>query len=175
MTGLTHTREYIRDLATGSAATQIINNDFARNAKDLMVYSFCETLPTISGSSNLIVDKASAILGMCNGTLGVATKVERVTNGSGLHPKNEHIQYLRANHRDICKFRSVTDSNYLILKNALATAVEDLIRNGKDSKRIVILRLTCINSCYKKRFRVQTSDARRSRSFMHTPCCRRIS
>ncbi|KAH8714072.1 hypothetical protein GQ44DRAFT_660589 [Phaeosphaeriaceae sp. PMI808] len=106
--GLTSSREFIDDLKTGSASTQLINNSFARYAHDLTIYSFCETLPTISGSSGLIVDKASAILGP--------------------QYKNEHIQYLRANHRNICKFRTKEESNYIILKNALATAVEDLIQ-----------------------------------------------
>jgi hypothetical protein len=58
---------------------------------------------------------------------------------AGLHPKNEHIQYLRANHREICKFRTRQDSNYIILKNALATAVENLLRNGKDAKGILVV------------------------------------
>ncbi|KAF2133160.1 hypothetical protein P153DRAFT_331614 [Dothidotthia symphoricarpi CBS 119687] len=109
MTGLTSSREYIRDITTGSTSTQLINNDFARYVEDLTIYSFCETLPTIKGSSGLIVDKTSATL--------------------GLNPRNEHVQYLHANHRDICKFRSKNDSNYIIIKNALAVAVEDSIRN----------------------------------------------
>jgi hypothetical protein len=66
ITGLTSSREYIKDLTSGSASTQLINNDFARYAEDLTVYSFCETLPTITGSSGLIVEKTSAILGMRN-------------------------------------------------------------------------------------------------------------
>jgi len=44
--------------------------------------------------------------------------------------KNEHIQYLDANHRDICKFTSMNDSNYVKVKNALGTAVESLLENG---------------------------------------------
>jgi hypothetical protein len=63
ITGLTSPREYIKDLTSGSASTQLINNNFARYAEDLVVYSFCETLPTIIGSSGLIVEKTSAILG----------------------------------------------------------------------------------------------------------------
>lgn len=63
LTGLTSTREYVKDLTTGSTSAYLINNDFARYVDDLTIYSFCETLPTISGSSGLIVDKASSILG----------------------------------------------------------------------------------------------------------------
>jgi hypothetical protein len=140
VTGLTSSREYIQDLTTGSASTQLINSDFARLAEDLTVYSFCETLPTIGGSSGLIVEKTSAVLGM---HMPIAYDVSRNTSKrlmyAGLHPKNEHIQYLRANHREICKFRTRQDSNYITLKNALATAVENLIRNGKDAKGIVVL------------------------------------
>lgn len=71
VTGLTSSREYIQDITAGSASTQLINGDFARCAKDLVVYSFCETLPTIGGSSGLIVEKASAILGVYMLIVGV--------------------------------------------------------------------------------------------------------
>jgi hypothetical protein len=64
ITGLTSSREYIRDLKTGSVSAQLINNDFARYLEDLNVYSFYETLPMISVSSTLVVGKDSAILGM---------------------------------------------------------------------------------------------------------------
>ena len=50
--------------------------------------------------------------------------------------KNEHIQYLEANHRDICKFTSMNDSNYVRVKNALGTAVESLLENGATSELI---------------------------------------
>ena len=50
--------------------------------------------------------------------------------------KNEHIQYLEANHRDICKFTSMNDSNYVRVKNALGTAVESLLENGVISELI---------------------------------------
>jgi hypothetical protein len=64
ITGLTSTREYIDDLAKGSASAQLINENFAKHAEDLQIYSFYETLPTSLGvSSALIVDKHSAILG----------------------------------------------------------------------------------------------------------------
>jgi hypothetical protein len=63
MTKLSSSKEYVRDIITNSASTQLINSEFARYAEDLVVYSFYETLPTIKGSSELIVDKASAVLG----------------------------------------------------------------------------------------------------------------
>jgi hypothetical protein len=81
VTGLASSREYIKDLATGSASTQLINNEFARHTENLTIYSFCETLPTISGSSGLIVDKVSAVLGMHVPVVAVAViKAARVTH-----------------------------------------------------------------------------------------------
>ena len=43
---------------------------------------------------------------------------------------NERVTYLGANHRDICKFDSVEDPNYITVKNALFTATNDLIHDG---------------------------------------------
>jgi hypothetical protein len=88
----------------------------------------------------LIVEKASAVLGTHVPTAGIiGIRAMKRLMYVGLYPENEHIQYLRANHREICKFRTRQDSNYIILRNALATAVEDLIRNGKYAKRIGVL------------------------------------
>jgi len=49
------------------------------------------------------------------------------------------VQYLNANHRDICKFTSFEDSNYVTFKNALATAVNDLIQDGKSLQPLDLL------------------------------------
>jgi hypothetical protein len=38
---------------------------------------------------------------------------------------------MNANHRNICKFYSPDDSNYLSLKNAIASVVQDLLRDGE--------------------------------------------
>lgn len=128
VTGLTSSREYLQDITAGSASTQVINSDFARIAKDLTVYSFYETEPTIAGSSGLIVDKASAVLGT-SAPMAESTWTSWLTV-TGLYPDNEHIFYQHANHREICKFRTRQDSTYTKLKDALATAVEDLTKNG---------------------------------------------
>ncbi|ORY60895.1 NACHT and WD domain protein [Pseudomassariella vexata] len=111
VSGIMVPREYINDLTSGSTSTQIINDDFGRYANELLVYSFYETLQTSLGgvSSVMIVEKNSAILG---------------PGFSG-----ERVQYLSANHRDICKFDSLEDSNYITLKNALETAVHDLLKD----------------------------------------------
>jgi hypothetical protein len=41
-----------------------------------------------------------------------------------------------ANHREICKFDSPEDSNYLSLKNSLTSAVQDLLKDGETSKTV---------------------------------------
>lgn len=47
---------------------------------------------------------------------------------------NKRAQYMDANHRDICKFDSVDDPNYVRLRNALAGAVRNLLRDGKSDR-----------------------------------------
>lgn len=101
---------YLADLGRNSVSIESINDDFRHVCDRLKLYSFYETLPTTAGVwSNLIVDKNSAILGYTQ---------ERTT-------------YLNANHRDICKFHSPDDSNYLILRNAFASTVDDIVMNCK--------------------------------------------
>ncbi|KAI2463010.1 hypothetical protein F4781DRAFT_426711 [Annulohypoxylon bovei var. microspora] len=80
----------------------LINDDFGKYAKDTRIFSFYETLRMNLGIAlSLIVEKNSAILGP-----GFA---------------NERVQYLNAKHRDICKFESMDDPNYITLKNALSS------------------------------------------------------
>lgn len=101
-------RRYIADLTTGSTSTQLINAEFTKYANDVQVFSFYETLRVKVGfCSKLIVDKASAILGP--------------------DFPNERVQYINANHRNICKFDSIDDSNYITLKNALVGAIDDIL------------------------------------------------
>jgi hypothetical protein len=85
ITGLTSSREYIKDLKIGSVSSQLINNDFARYLEDLDIYSFYETLPTISVSSTLIVGKESAILGVHISTeiILLAVKIAAVIHQGG--------------------------------------------------------------------------------------------
>jgi hypothetical protein len=40
------------------------------------------------------------------------------------------VQYLNANHRDICKFDNPDDPNYITLKNAIISVTQDLLRDG---------------------------------------------
>ena len=55
-------------------------------------------------------------------TNGLATK--------GLGFRRERVQYLNANHRDICKFDSPDDPNYVTLKNAIISATQDISKDG---------------------------------------------
>lgn len=48
----------------------------------------------------------------------------------GLGFKRERVQYLNANHRDICKFDSPDDPNYVTLKNAIISATQDILKDG---------------------------------------------
>ncbi|KAK6852096.1 NACHT and WD domain protein [Apiospora arundinis] len=111
MSGIMSSREYIRDLTTGSTSAGLINDGFGKLARNLPIFSFYETLHMSMGiSSGLIVNKNSAIL------------------GAGFN--HERVQYINANHRDIVKFDSPDDPNYLTLKNAIVGAVQDLTENG---------------------------------------------
>jgi WD40 repeat protein len=117
--GLMSPRPYITDLTRGSVSLQIINDEFRNYADQVKLWSFFETVETTIGvHSTIIVDKASAILGY----------------------KDERSQLLHANHRGICKFDSPSDPNFVTLRNALVTAVEDLLVDvytlKQDEKRI---------------------------------------
>ncbi|KAK9778605.1 putative NACHT and WD domain protein [Seiridium cardinale] len=119
VSGIMSSRHYISDIMTGSASSQLINEEFAERADDLMIYSFYETLRMNLGiTSAMIVERSSAILGY----------------------KNERVQYLNANHRDVCKFGGVEDPNYIAVRDALQSAIQDLlkdvaIRKAEESKK----------------------------------------
>lgn len=96
---------YLAELEKDSASIEAINDEFRPLCDQLHLYSFYETVPTTVGvKSSVIVDKVSAILGYAH----------------------EKTACIYANHRGVCKFQSATDSNYLILRNAFATTVDDI-------------------------------------------------
>jgi hypothetical protein len=112
ISGLASPKQYLRDLKTGSKATQLINEDFARFANELSIFSFFETLQMdVKVSAVFVVSKNSAILGPDFDT--------------------ERVQHLDANHQDMCKFESPSDPNYLRLRNSLSAAVQDLLLHAK--------------------------------------------
>jgi WD40 repeat protein len=107
-------RPFVTDLHRNSLATQSINDEFPQHCQELQLYSFYETLPTSYGiGKSLVVDKDLATLG---------------------YP-NERREYLNANHRNICKFVSPTDPNYLTLRNALASAIDGFRSHVVSNKR----------------------------------------
>lgn len=107
-------RPFVTDLHRNSLATQSINDEFPQHCKDLQLFSFYETLPTSYGvGKSLIVDKDLATLGY----------------------RNERTAYLNANHRDICKYATPTDPNYLTVRNALAATISSFRSHVLSSKR----------------------------------------
>ncbi|KFA78743.1 hypothetical protein S40288_01623 [Stachybotrys chartarum IBT 40288] len=85
--------------------SQQINDEFRHVCGNLSLWSFSEAIPTSYGlTSSMVVDKESAILGL---------------------PK-EHVQYLQATHRDICKFDSPLNPNYLVLQRAFLTTIDEI-------------------------------------------------
>ena len=107
-------RPFVNDLHRNSLATQSINDEFPQYSQDLRLYSFYETLPTsyILGKS-LVVEKDMAVLGYAN----------------------EAATYLNANHRDICKYASTTDSNYKTVRNVLASILNGIREVAIPSRR----------------------------------------
>lgn len=135
MSGFISSRDYVKDLTTGSSSAQLINEEFGKYAHDLPIFSFYETLRTNVGlTSALVVKPDSAVLGANPFPLKVAIDwmLIRSCDVSGAGFKNERRQLINANHRDICKFDSPDDSNYITLRNALSSAVHDFL---KDSTR----------------------------------------
>jgi WD40 repeat protein len=98
-------RPFVQDSHCNFSVTQSINDEFPQHCQNLQLFSFYETVPTsyIVGKG-LVVDKHLAVLGY----------------------SNERTAYINANHRDICKYSSQTDPNYLTVRNALASAIEVL-------------------------------------------------
>lgn len=98
-------RPFVQDLHPNSIITESINDEFPQHCQGLQLYSFYETVATNYGyGKGLVVDKDSAVLGY----------------------SNERTSYLNANHREVCKYASRTDPNYLTVRNALANIVADL-------------------------------------------------
>lgn len=96
-------RPFVADLHRNSLATQSINDEFPQYCQDLQLFSFYETLPTSYGvGKSLVVDKDLAILNYAN----------------------ERTAYLNANHRDVCKYVDQYDTNYKIVRNALASTID---------------------------------------------------
>lgn len=100
-------RNYIKDLNKGSTALEEINEQFRHIAPRLSIWSFYETLPTLVGPKKMMVlEKESAILGY----------------------SKEVSRPLYADHHGVCKYSSPEDVNYVSVRNALGTLVEEIAR-----------------------------------------------
>ncbi len=120
-------RQYISDIFKGSPSLQIINDEFRAFTDNLQLWSFYETLKTrtSAASSILIVERDSAVLGKVVLILLSSNHLIRIVGYKG-----EKAQPLNADHRNICKFDSPTDPNYVTIRNSLCKAVEDLLGDG---------------------------------------------
>ena len=103
------TRPYLADLERGSGAIQSINDEFRNYSADVKLWSFYETQKLKMGIiSSLIVDPDSATLGY----------------------REEKQIPMNADHRSICKFDTPSDPNYVTLRNALVSTVDDICKGG---------------------------------------------
>ncbi len=103
-------KAYVADLKRSSEAIQTINDEFRHYSANIDLWSFYETQELSIGGvlSTLIVDPDSATLGY----------------------REEKQMPMNADHRSICKFDTITDPNYLILRNTLASTVNGISKIG---------------------------------------------
>ncbi|KAL8827684.1 MAG: hypothetical protein Q9170_006915, partial [Blastenia crenularia] len=98
-------RNFITDLNRSSTALEEINEQFRHIAPRLSIWSFYETLPTpIGPKKTMVLEKESAIL-------GYAKEISRP---------------LHADHHGVCKYSSPEDPNYVSVRNALGTLMEEM-------------------------------------------------
>jgi WD40 repeat protein/pimeloyl-ACP methyl ester carboxylesterase len=111
--GVLSARQYVTDLGRNSLSLQIINDEFKKYANDVEIWSFYESVKTSLGlKSAIIVERDSAILGY----------------------ESERSQPLNADHRNLCKFESPEESNFVTVRNALVTAVEHVLQDVTSSR-----------------------------------------
>ncbi|KAK7956103.1 uncharacterized protein PG986_005325 [Apiospora aurea] len=101
-------RPFVNELFPSSNTLGLLNEEFPRLSKQLRLFSFFETRPMLGNS--LIVDREAAVLG---------------------YP-NERRVYLDANHRDVARFSSPEDPSFLMIRNAMATLINDSREAGSN-------------------------------------------
>ncbi|KAF4991313.1 hypothetical protein FDECE_14083 [Fusarium decemcellulare] len=109
---IAYNRAYVGDLEPNSGAIQVINDEFRHFSAGLELWSFYET-HIMKRFSSLIVDPESAVLGY----------------------REEKQIPMTADHRTICKFDSPEDSNYALLRNALASTVKRIAETIPEIER----------------------------------------
>ncbi|CZT03944.1 related to NACHT and WD domain protein [Rhynchosporium graminicola] len=108
-------REYVAELKRDSGTIQTISDDFRNYERDLDLWSFYETLPLSMGKffSRMIVPPDSAVIGF----------------------RDEKQMLMNADHRSICKFDSIADPNYQILRNSLESTVAKISKMVRTSQQ----------------------------------------
>ena len=97
-------KQYVKELQSDSTSIQAINDEFRHFAGRLLLRSFYETLKLPMGPIHqIIVSRDSAVLGY----------------------SNERSALLNADHRSICKFESLSDPNYITVRNALHSMISE--------------------------------------------------
>ncbi|KAL9603530.1 MAG: hypothetical protein Q9179_002147, partial [Wetmoreana sp. 5 TL-2023] len=124
---MTHNaKNYINDLIPNSGAIQAINDDFRHIFQNLQLWSFYETVKTNLGVSQaLIVEKDSAILGL----------------------PEERVQLLNADHRHVCKFKDPSDSNYVTLRNAFVSTIEQIEKKSTGKSTLAAYVIKQLDDC----------------------------
>jgi hypothetical protein len=102
-------KAYVADICRYSGTIFSINDRFRFYSDHLHIWSFYETLKTrIGTATTMIVDRDSAVIGH----------------------RREVVNPMNADHRNICKFDSPADPNYVTIRNSLVKAVEDVMGDG---------------------------------------------
>ncbi|KAI0431581.1 hypothetical protein F5Y09DRAFT_187785 [Xylaria sp. FL1042] len=97
-------RPFVDDLIPQSGMLQIINEEFPRYSDSLQLFSFFESQSIYYGvGKGLIVERHCAVMNYAN----------------------ERRTYLDANHRDVARFSTQKDPSYILVRNALATTIEN--------------------------------------------------
>jgi pimeloyl-ACP methyl ester carboxylesterase len=100
---------FVTELVRGSGALQSINDEFRQYSADVDLWSFYETQKMRAGGlSTIIVDPESATLGY----------------------REEKQMPMNADHRSICKFDRISDQNYIIIRNSLASTLNKIAATG---------------------------------------------
>lgn len=124
---VSYPKTFVPELKPNSEAIMTINDSFRHVGRQLHLWSFYEKHKTSFGvgMQQLVVDESSATLG---------------------YDKEKPVP-MNADHRSICKFKSVNDNNYKVLLNTFARTIEDIRLEGKfASSQVVRHSLKFLNS-----------------------------
>ncbi len=118
-------RPFVDDLIPQSGMLQIINEEFPRYSDSLQLFSFFESQSMYYGiGKGLIVERHCAVMNYAN----------------------ERRTYLDANHRDVARFSTPRDPSYILVRNALATTIENQRASLKpEQKRLELTELEALS------------------------------